>query len=1626
MKFKQYVLITLIISLFTIPALADVWTTSRITSNTTWSKNNTSGDGVWIVDVPNDSLIVESGVTLTIEPGVTVKFHDDVLFLVNGSLIAEGTAQDSIIFTLDDAAGSATEWSGIKLLSDSATINKLIYCRIEHGDADLSMGTNGSYQENGGGIYCGESVSQNTQIEHCTIQHNKAYEGGGGIFIAGDPEIKYNIIRNNSAGQYGGGIGIRGGSVLSFAEPTGGNNIIIHNRADGQGGGGIGIFANANATFTNDLIYDNHSLNGSGGGIFLYSSSSLMTMTNAIIRGNTANSDNQIFGVVNLTYSDVEGGFSGTGNIDSDPQFNDPENDDFHFEATSAVVDAGTNDSTFPIDFDGNARPFDGDRNGEAVADMGPYEYQNTPPTITSTPVTEATEDQEYTYQVEAKDPDAAEVLTYSLLQAPSFLSIDSQTGLISGTATTDEQAGDYTVTVQVADLNQATDTQTYTLTVTAVNDAPVVSDIPDQTVEEGQTFTTINLDDYVTDEDNSPSEMTWTYSGNQDLQVSIDANHVATVTIPDTNWYGSETITFTATDPGGLSDSDSAVFTVTNVNDAPVVSDIPDQTIDEGQSFTTINLNDYVNDIDNDDSEITWTYSGNHDLSVSIDDNNVATITPPNEDWNGSETITFTATDPGGLSDSDAATFTVNPVNDAPVVSDIPDQTIDEGQSFVSIHLDDYVTDVDNSDSELTWTYSGNSELEVIISADHIATVSAPDSNWFGSETITFTATDPGGLSDSDPATFTVNNVNDAPQAVDDSASTQEDTPVTIAVLENDTDIDGDSLIVTDVSVPEHGSASIDQNTRIIYTPAANWSGNDSFTYTISDGNGGTSQATVRVSVSPVNDAPVVSDIPDQTINEGETFATIDLDQYVSDVDNSNSEMTWTYSGNTYLTVSIDSNHVATITIPDTNWFGSETITFTATDPGGLSDSDEATFTVNNIDDAPVVSSIPGQTIDEGGSFDPINLNDYVTDPDNSDDEIVWTVSGNKYLSVQIGSDNVATISVPDSNWNGSDTLTFTATDPAGLSDKTTSVFTVNPVNDPPVISNIPDQTINEGGKFTDIHLDEYVNDVDDADSSLSWSFSGNSQLAVSIDSARVMHVEPKDANWNGSETIVLIVQDPHGATDEDSVKFTVLPVNDPPVATNDSVFVLEDSSVTFAVLSNDTDAENDTLSIQSFETPKHGTVSLSDSLFTYRPTANYFGADSMTYVVNDGNGGLDTGLVIIHVQAVDDAPVISPIAEQVIQEGQTFAPIPLDNYVKDVDDPDSLLSWAFKGNVDLVVSINPQRILMVNPPNEDWNGSELITLFVKDTSGLADSTQVRFTVNAVNDTVQITTPLPTLVFNEDDSLNYPIKNWYPYVEDKDNPDSTLNFKVSGGKTVTFYQTDSSFVFKAPANFFGRDTLRLTVSDGQAPDSARLYLWIKPVNDPPQIHDLPSEIDFENDTTYVLTMKDYASDIDTPDSLLNWNFSVSNDSLKFTYDEKTTQLTLSAEGFSGKVELICILSDDSAASVQDTILVNVSPATGLEDAQLSQLPKKFELYQNYPNPFNPTTTIKFALPKAGHVKIVVYNILGKMVATILDKNMAAGYHKVVFDGSRLASGIYFYQLQSKNFNKVKKFVLMK
>ncbi|TOO41280.1 Ig-like domain-containing protein, partial [Vibrio parahaemolyticus] len=270
--------------------------------------------------------------------------------------------------------------------------------------------------------------------------------------------------------------------------------------------------------------------------------------------------------------------------------------------------------------------------------------------------------------------------------------------------------------------------------------------------------------------------------------------------------------------------------------------------------------------------------------------------------------------------------------------------------------------------------TNNGPANGTVSVNPDGSVTYT-PDDNYVGKDTFTYVVTS-GGVSESTTVEVNVTPVNDAPVAKDDIATTQEDTAVTIDVLPNDTDVDGDKLSIQSATVPEaQGKVEIVDG-KLVFTPAENFNGHAEITYTVTDG-ALTDQATVKVTVNAVNDTPVVeSNIADQALAEDFTPYTIDLNTAFSDVDNVDGEFTFSVSGNSNIQVAIV-NGIATIT-PTADWNGSETITFTATDPSGESVSQTVDFTVapvvdieadstNVVEDTPTIINVLGNDTFEG-----------------------------------------------------------------------------------------------------------------------------------------------------------------------------------------------------------------------------------------------------------------------------------------------------------------------------------------------------------------------------------------------------------------------------------------------------------------------------------------------------------------------------------------------------------------------------------------------------------------------------------------------------------------------------------
>ena len=324
----------------------------------------------------------------------------------------------------------------------------------------------------------------------------------------------------------------------------------------------------------------------------------------------------------------------------------------------------------------------------------------------------------------------------------------------------------------------------------------------------------------------------------------------------PDPDSNGPDKVTYTVTD-GTETVTETVTFNVTPVNDGPdAVNDVA--TTPEDQAITIDPLvND--NDVDNDPPKITAVSVPSDQGTVEIVNNEI--VFTPADDYNGPATISYAITDGNGGTDVAEIVVDVTPVNDDPVAND----DIAETPVDTPVIVDLLGNDSDLDDDPLTLVNPTSPNGTVVDNGDGTVTFT-PNPGYEGPAEITYTVEDGKGGQDTGTAVVNVGEGASPPVANDDTATTPEDTPVTIDVLDNENDPDSDPLTITAASVPpEQGTVEI-VNNELVFTPAPDFNGPATITYAITDGNGGTDTAEVSVTVDPVNDDPIAVDDIDNT----------------------------------------------------------------------------------------------------------------------------------------------------------------------------------------------------------------------------------------------------------------------------------------------------------------------------------------------------------------------------------------------------------------------------------------------------------------------------------------------------------------------------------------------------------------------------------------------------------------------------------------------------------------------------------------------------------------------------------------------------------------------------------------
>ncbi|HVJ66142.1 MAG TPA: tandem-95 repeat protein [Bdellovibrionota bacterium] len=924
------------------------------------------------------------------------------------------------------------------------------------------------------------------------------------------------------------------------------------------------------------------------------------------------------------------------------------------------------------------------------------------PPTISSISDTSTLEDTAKAVSFTINDTDTTLSCGTAMTMSSSNTSLVANSSVVwsgtapscTGTITPSANAtGTATITFTVSD-GALTDSDSFVLSVTAVNDAPAISDQSDTSTAEDTakavSFSITDVDSTLTcgSSVSMSSSNTSVVANSAVVWSGTAPNCTATIT-PVANATGTSTITFTVTD-GTLTANDTFDLSVTAANDAPVISDQSNTSTAEDSakavSFT-------ITDIDS-------TLTCGSSVSMSSSDTSVvansavvwsgtapsctATITPA-ANATGTSTITFTVSD-GSLTASDAFVLTVTAVNDAPVISDQSDtSTSEDTAKAVSFSI----TDVDStlscgssvSMSSSNTSVVANSAVAWSGTAPSCTATITPVANATGTSTITLTVTD-GSLTANDPFVLTVNADNDAPTISNiANTSTAEDTDKAISFTINDID----STLTCGASVSMSSSnTSIVANSAVVWsgtapsctgtiTPVANANGTATITFTVTDGSL-TANDTFDLTVNAVNDAPVISDQSDTSTSEDTakavSFSITDVDSTLScgsSVSMSSSN-TSVVANSAVVWSGTAPSCTATIT-PATNATGTSTITLTVSD-GSLTAADPFVLTVNGDNDAPTISNIADTSTNEdtakavsftigdvdstltcGASVSMSSSNTSVV----ANSAVVWSGTAPSCTG---------TIT-PVANATGTSTITFTVSD-GSLSANDTFVLTVNAVNDAPVISDQSDtSTVEDTAKAVSFSITD-VDSTLSCGSSVSMSSSNTSVVANSAvvwsgtAPSCTATITPA-ANATGTSTITLTVTD-GSLTANDTFVLTVTADNDAPTISNIAdTSTNEDTAKAVSFTINDTDSTLTCGASVSMSSSDTGVVASSSVVWsgtapsctgTITPVANVSGTTTITFTVTDGSLTANDTFVLT-VNAVNDAPTLTRNNTLTLQAG-------------------------------------------------------------------------------------------------------------------------------------------------------------------------------------------------------------------------------------------------------------------------------------------------------------------------------------------------------------------------------------
>jgi|GEM_PF-910084 len=972
----------------------------------------------------------------------------------------------------------------------------------------------------------------------------------------------------------------------------------------------------------------------------------------------------------------------------------------------------------------------------------------NDAPTISGSPASSVSQGAVYSFVPTGADVDTGDTLTYSISNQPSWASFNSSTGALTGTPGNADVGTSGNIVIAVTDNHGATaNLASFSLTVTNINDAPTISGSPATSVSQGTaySFTPTGADVDTGD--------TLTYSiSNKPGWASFNSSTGALTGTPGNADVGtSGNIVITVTDNhGATANLASFSLTVTNINDPPSISGVPATSVAEDSLYS------FTPSASDPDAGTSLVFSIQHKPAWASFNPSTGVLsgTPTNSDLGTTAAIVISVSDGSASNALASFNLTVTNTNDAPLITLPPAPAVHENDGPVALADSLQLADEDGDDQTLRLSVSGGSislpvaGLSLLLGTgqdDVLLEVSGslaalntaldgltftPRANLSGSQvaSIGLQADDGQGGSSSQTLSFDISpsavpviNLPSAPAVLEDaqavpigsalfgqlsiSDSDQDNQTVTLSLSGGTASLPAGGLSFSagdgrdDDSLTFSGSlAAI--NTALAgltFTPAANLSGINaaSLQVTTQDDNG-SSSATLYLSITAVNDAPVITLPANQTLPEDSGQVSLNGSISIADVDGDVQTLSLTASGGR-----LDFNPLGVVVLlgdgsgdtavglvgsvtalnavlaslsftPDNNLSGPGAAQLLVrTDDGrGLWDERSLSFSLTASNDAPVISlgTVPPVTEDQTdvamGIFS-------LSDADGDNQTVTLTVVGG---TVQLEAAGLTLLSSSPSQWRFSASLaalnsalaSLVFNPSADLSGPAAAQFTlstddgrgglrtqqlsldISPLNDAPLISGSSPTSVAAGAQY------RFAPQASDSDPADSLSFSAvHVPSWASIDPATgVISGRPTEADIGDYPGIVISVSDGQLSRSLAPFSLSVTPSNTAPQASNADLLATE--RVPLRLQASAQDAEHSSLSYSLVTPPSHGTLSGSGPNWLYTPALGYTGGDQFSFSASDGTLSSNIATIRISVQADLDADGLAdPVDEDMDGDG-------------------------------------------------------------------------------------------------------------------------------------------------------------------------------------------------------------------------------------------------------------------------------------------------------------------------------------------------------------------------------------